>query len=124
MMIGNVFAQNKNMTDTIFSIREVEVVGTNLKKNEVGKLNVPLQYLPLSVTTVSANTLDMRGIVNMQDAVKFLPNTRMRTTYGAYQQFEVRGFDFTPIMIDGVRDERTSITNSAPLPDLSSVESI
>ncbi len=59
MMIGNVFAQNKNMTDTIFSIREVEVVGTNLKKNEVGKLNVPLQYLPLSVTTVSANTLDM-----------------------------------------------------------------
>lgn len=117
-------AQNKGITDSIHSIKEIEVIGTNLKRNDVGKLNVPLQYLPLSVTTVSANNLDMRGIVNIQDAVKFLPNTRMRTTYGAYQQFEVRGFDYTPIMIDGVRDERTSITNSAPLADLSSVESI
>jgi len=117
-------AQNKSMTDSIYSIKEVQVLGTSLKKNEVGKLDVPLKYLPMSVTTVSANILDMRGIVNMQDAVKFLPNTRMRTTYGAYQQFEVRGFDYTPILIDGVRDERTSISNSAPIPDLSSVESI
>lgn len=124
MITGNAFSQNKNMTDTVYSINEVEIVGTNLKKNEVGKLNVPLQYLPMSVTTVSAKSLDMRGIVNMQDAVKFLPNTRMRTTYGAYQQFEVRGFDYTPIMIDGIRDERTSISNSAPIPDLSSVETI
>lgn len=124
MITGSALSQNKSITDTIYSIKEVQVVGTNLKKNEVGKLNVPLQYLPMSVTTVSADNLDMRGIVNIQDAVKFLPNTRMRTTYGAYQQFEVRGFDFTPIMIDGVRDERTSISNSAPLGDLSAVESI
>lgn len=124
MATGGVFAQNKSLTDTVYSIKEVQVIGTNLKKNDIGKLNVPLQYLPMSVTTVSANMLDMRGIVNIQDAVKFLPNTRMRTTYGAYQQFEVRGFDYTPIMIDGVRDERTSITNSAPIADLSSVESI
>jgi len=124
MITGSALSQSKSITDTVYSIKEVQIVGTNLKKNEVGKLNVPLQYLPMSVTTVSANNLNMRGIVNMQDAVKFLPNTRMRTTYGAYQQFEVRGFDFTPIMIDGVRDERTSITNSAPLGDLSSVESI
>lgn len=124
MMTGIVFSQNKSITDTIYSINEVQVIGTNLKRNEVGKLNVPLQYLPMSITTVSGNNLDMRGIVNMQDAVKFLPNTRMRTTYGAYQQFEVRGFDYTPIMVDGVRDERTSITNSAPIGDLSAVESI
>lgn len=117
-------AQDRSMTDTIHSIREIHIIGTNLKKNEVGKLDVPLQYLPMSVSSVSANNLDMRGIVNIQDAVKFLPNTRMRTTYGAYQQFEVRGFDFTPIMVDGVRDERTSISNSAPIADLSSVESI
>ena len=124
MITINTYTQTKSITDTVYSINEVQVIGTNLKKNEVGKLNVPLQYLPMSVTTVSGNNLEMRGIVNMQDAVKFLPNTRMRTTYGAYQQFEVRGFDFTPIMIDGVRDERTSISNSAPLGDLSDVESI
>lgn len=124
MITAHVFAQDKSMTDTIYTISEVEVVGATQKKVDVGKLNIPLQYVPISVSKVSANTLDERGIVNLQDAVKFLPNTRMRTTYGAYQQFEVRGFDFTPIMIDGVRDERTSISNSAPLADLSSVESI
>jgi outer membrane receptor protein involved in Fe transport len=120
----SVSSQNLNLTDTVYAIREVQVLGTNQKKPQIGKLDVPLKFVPLSVSTVSAENLEMRGIVNMQDAVKFLPNTRMRTTYGAYQQFEVRGFDYTPIMIDGVRDERTSITNSSPIPDLSSVETI
>lgn len=124
MVRVNIFAQNKSITDTVHTIKEIEVVANVRKKVEISKLGIPLQHLPLSVSTVSAKNLEMRGIVNMQDAVKFLPNTRMRTTYGAYQQFEVRGFDYTPIMIDGVRDERTSISNSAPIPDLSSIESI
>jgi outer membrane receptor protein involved in Fe transport len=113
-----------NFTDTTFNLQEVTVQSTHEKPVEVLKLNVPLKYLPVSTRTIPAATLEMRGITNLQDAVKFLPGTRMRTTYGAYQQFEVRGFDYTPIMIDGVRDERTSITNSAPFPDLTSVESI
>lgn len=115
---------NRSMADSIHTITEVVVMGEGQKKIEVRKLNVPLIYLPMSVSTVSASNLEMRGIVNMQDAVKFLPNTRMRTTYGAYQQFQVRGFDYTPIMVDGIRDERTSISNSAPIGDLSAIESI
>ena len=124
----SVNAQQKNtytnFSDTTFSLNEVTVETRQNKKVEIAKLGVPAKFLPLSTHTVSAITLETRGITNLQDAVKFLPGTRMRTTYGAYQQFQVRGFDYTPIMIDGVRDERTSITNSAPLPDLSSVESI
>ena len=113
-----------NFSDTTFSLNEVTVETRQNKKVEIAKLGVPAKFLPLSTNTVSAITLETRGITNLQDAVKFLPGTRMRTTYGAYQQFQVRGFDYTPIMIDGIRDERTSITNSAPLPDLSSVETI
>lgn len=120
----HIYAQNKSITDSIHTISEIEIVAKKQKKAEIGKLNLPLQYMPLSVSSVSAKNLEMRGIVDLQEAVKFLPNTRMRTTYGAYQQFEVRGFDYTPIMIDGVRDERTSISNSAPFPDLSAIESI
>lgn len=113
-----------NITDSIHALQEVHVVATNQKKIKMSRLDVPIHHLPLSVSTVSSTDLEVRGIVNIQDAVKFLPNTRMRTTYGAYQQFQVRGFDYTPILMDGVRDERTSISNSAPLADLSSVESI
>ena len=113
-----------NFADTIFDIDEIVVSAKQEKPVEISKLNVPLKFMPVSANTVSSQTFETRGITNLQDAVKFLPGTRMRTTYGAYQQFQVRGFDYTPIMIDGIRDERTSITNSAPLPDLSSVESI
>jgi len=123
MVSVNTFAQNKSMTDTIFSIREVEVLGTPQKKVEIGKLNVPLQYLPMSVSTVSYKDLEMRGITNIEDAVKFLPGVRMNTSYGAFQTLYVRGMTYTPIMIDGVRDERTMI-NSYPFSDLTNVESM
>lgn len=113
-----------NFSDTTFNLNEVVIESRQDKKVDISKLGVPVKFLPISTNTVSTTTLETRGIVNLQDAIKFLPGTRMRTTYGAYQQFQVRGFDYVPIMIDGVRDERTSITNSAPLPDLSSVESI
>lgn len=123
-ILPNLFAQKSTLSDSIFSIQEVEVLGTKVKKVDVGKLNVPLQYLPISVSTLSGKDLNIRGINKIEDATRFLPNVRTRTTYGSYQQIEVRGFDYTPIMIDGVRDERTSIGNSAPIGDLSSVESI
>ena len=122
--LSSSFAQNKNIADSIFSIDEVSIIANAHKKIDVGKLNIPLKYLPLSMTSVFSKELDMRGISSIQEATKFLPNTRMRTTYGGFTQFEVRGFDYTPIMIDGVRDERTSISNSAPIGDLSAVESI
>jgi iron complex outermembrane receptor protein len=124
MAVMTLNAQKTSIQDTVYSIDEVTVMALSAKKAKVMELNVPLKYLPVSVNLVSAKTLEMRGIVNLQDAVKFLPGVRMRTTYGSYQQLAVRGFDYTPIMIDGIRDERTSINNSAPFPDLSSVESI
>lgn len=117
------FAQNKNMTDTVFSIDEVRVVASARKKAEVGKLNVPLQFLPMSVNTVSAKTLEIRGITNIEDAVKFLPNVRMNTSYGSFQTLTVRGMSSTPIAIDGIRDERTMI-NTYPFSDLTNIESM
>lgn len=119
----NTFAQNKSMTDTVYSIQEVEILGASKKKVEIGKLNVPLQYLPMSVSTVSYKDLEIRGISNIEDAVKFLPGVRMNTSYGAFQTLYVRGMTYTPIMIDGVRDERTMI-NSYPFSDLTNVESM
>lgn len=116
------FAQNKNLTDSIFSIKEIEVLGSN-NKLEIGKLDVPIQYLPMSVNTVSSKTLEIRGITNIEDAVKFLPGVRMNTSYGAFQTLSVRGMTYTPIMIDGIRDERTLI-NSYPFSDLTDIESM
>lgn len=120
----NVLAQ-KNMTDTTYTINEIEVLGSKSKKVGVGRLNLPLQYLPMSVSTVSSKTWNLRGITDVQDVIKFLPGAHTRTVYGAYMRLEVRGFDVTPVMIDGVKDERfVPPGNSAPFPDFASVESI
>lgn len=83
-----------------------------------------MKYMPLSVSGIEAKSLELRGIRNIQDAVRFMPGIRIQTSYGAFQQISVRGFDHAVMMIDGVRDERSAINNSYPVPDLSAVESI
>lgn len=122
---STIHAQTSSITDTVHSIKEVTVLSNKKQDIKVTRLNVPLTYLPVSVSTVSNTVWDVRGITHIQDAIKFLPGAHMRTVYGAYQRLEVRGFDVTPIMIDGVKDERfVPPGNSAPFPDFASVESM
>ncbi|HJD91979.1 TonB-dependent receptor [Bacteroides coprosuis] len=121
---GATYAQQKSLTDSIFKMHEIEVCADKYVVPKINKLPVPLQFMPITVNSISGELLENRNIVDLNEAVKFLPSTRLRTTYGGFTQFSVRGFDHTPIMIDGVRDERTSINNSAPLPDLSSCETV
>ena len=113
-----------NFADTTFNLQEV-VVHTNRKaRPQVTKLDVPMKYLPLSVNSLEAGSLEIRGIRNILEATRFMPGIRIQTSYGAFQQISVRGFDHAVMMVDGIRDERSAINNSYPIPDLSSVESI
>lgn len=113
-----------NFNDTTFNIQEVVVNSIRKPRPQISKLEVPSKYLPLSINALEAGSLEIRGIRNIQDAVRFMPGIRIQTSYGAFQQISVRGFDHAVMMIDGIRDERSGISNSYPVPDLSSVESI
>lgn len=112
-------AQNKkeytNFNDTIFDIGEVVIITNQKKQAEVLKLDVPKNYLPISTATLPSEILVERGIQNIQDAARFLPGVRIQTTYGAFQQMSIRGFDHSVIMVDGIRDERSSINNQLEL---------
>lgn len=114
---------NLNLSDTVFAIDEVEVTGYQKRAN-VLKIDVPLKYMPMATTSLSNNLLVKRDIHDIQEAVKFIPGVRIQTTYGAFQQMAIRGFDHSIIMVDGMRDERSAIDNSYPFMDLSSVQSI
>lgn len=116
--------QYTNFADTTFRIDEVIVSTKQQKKPEVFKLDVPAKFVPISTNQIPSKLLEERGIRDIQQAARFLPGVRIRTTYGGFQQISIRGFDNSVIMIDGVRDERSSIDNSYPFPDLSSIESI
>lgn len=113
-----------NFSDTTFNIQEVVVQTARKARPQVSKLDVSMKYVPMSVNGIDAGTLELRGIRNIQDAVRFMPGVRIQTSYGAFQQISIRGFDHAILMVDGVRDERSSIQNSYPVLDLSSVESI
>lgn len=62
-----------NFADTTFSIQEVVVQTAQQKQTEVLKLNVPMKFLPVSVNKVSASSLEIRGIRDIQEAVRFMP---------------------------------------------------
>lgn len=110
--------------DTTYNLQEVVIQAAKKARPQITKLDVPMKYLPLSVNGIESKSLEIRGIRNIQDAVRFMPGIRIQTSYGAFQQISVRGFDHAVLMIDGVRDERSAINNSYPVPDLSAVESI
>ena len=107
--------------DTTYLLNRVEILGS--RKVKMSKLDVELKDIPATISNISMEPLKIRGIIDFQEATRFVPSVNTRTTYGAFQQVSVRGFDYSPIEIDGMRDERTTI-NSFPLPDLTMVESI
>ena len=117
-------AQNANEVidrDTIYSLQAVVVTGH--RKPKMSKLDVALKDIPVTISNISMEPLKIRGIFNIEEALRYSPAVNTRTTYGAFQQISVRGFDYSPVELDGMRDERTTF-NSYPIPDLSMVEKI
>ena len=126
--VCSVYAQNTGAgsteKDTTYALRELYVTDYNKSKQQVLKIDVPLKFIPVAVSSVQSTAIVNRDISDIQEAVKFLPGVRIQTTYGAFQQMQIRGFDHSVIMVDGVRDERSAIDNSYPFMDLSAVEKI
>lgn len=118
---NNISQPTTNEPDTTYYLTNVDVSAK--RRVKMSKLDVELKDLPLTVNNISLQPLKLRGIFDFQEATRFAPSVNTRTTYGAFQQVSVRGFDYSPVEIDGVRDERTTF-NSYPLPDLTMVESI
>ncbi len=102
------------------------VVTAEAPKEQISTLsrnNVPLEKLPLSVSKLDMSQLADRNIFDVKEALRFVPGATMRKTYGAFLRFDVRGFSDQPVMVDGVRNERSTF-NSYPMSDLSDVERI
>lgn len=113
--------------DSVRNLHQFEVLGTRVTKPSrnlsLSRTDVPLSKLPMTINTIDMKDLALRGMFQPMDAMRFSTGAGMRRTYGAFLQVSVRGFDYAPVVVDGMRDERTTF-NSYPLSDLSDVESI
>lgn len=105
------------------TLQDLVVVADMRRPAAMTRSQVPLSKLPLSITKLNVETLLQQGYTSVPEAIRFVPGASFHTSYGAFYQLQVRGFDYTPIILDGMRDERSTI-NSYPLADLSDVERI
>ena len=95
----SVFGQNqrKSITDTVFQLDQAIVKETIKKKVNLLNLDVPLKTLPMTVTTLSSDVLERKNILNLEDAVRFLPGIPV----SPLQHFTAfrRDIDFLPGII-------------------------
>jgi iron complex outermembrane recepter protein len=84
----------------------------------------PLREIPLSVGTVDADRLQMQGVDNMLTALGNVTGVRPIETYGGFHHYNIRGFQDFVLLVDGVRDERHNISESAPMSNLSTVDRV
>lgn len=103
-------------------IKDIVVIGQK-DKREVLKLDVPTTYLPISINVMTEQTLNKIDASDILNTSRFLPGVKVNNSYGGFLTLTVRGFSRAPILIDGIRDERTMI-NSFPFPDISMAESV
>lgn len=90
----------------------------------LNRLDVPARDIPLTTTSVGQELISMRNVDEIHEALKSATGIRPMNTYGGFQTFTIRGFINFLMMVDGVRDERHNIAQSAPSTNLANVESI
>lgn len=111
------------------TLKEIQVIGykkqpVQLQPVNMLSLDIELKYLPMTVSKIDNSTLERKHIVEMNDAVRFLPGVvRTSNQLGAFERYSIRGTTDAVFAYDGIRDERT-LTNTVPFGDLTAVESI
>ncbi|MCX2478233.1 TonB-dependent receptor [Pedobacter sp. MC2016-15] len=100
----------------------------NINSNKQGrgtlKLNAPLKQIPITFNSVGKTLLDDQGVDDFQSALKNVSGVNPVETYGGFQQFVIRGFTDFLMLVDGFRDERQNISQSAPMSSTASVDHI
>lgn len=108
--------------DTIHSISEV-IINAERKIN-VNYLNIRGNESPMTINVLDNKLLQEMNITRMEDVVQNIPGIHSVHQYGAFQFFNIRGFDDFVVLNDGIRDERHTITQSAPMTNLANVERV
>lgn len=112
------------MTESEIVLKEHVVIGHQVKKMSVGKLPIPLEQTPLTVSVVESKTLKDLNITNMLGLNKTTTGLRVLNAYGGFQIFRARGMDGVVVLSNGIRDERFQIYSSAPTSTFVGVEQI
>lgn len=114
------FSQEK---DSVEAKKIEEVVLTAERKSQLNKLNVKKIEVPITTQTINLETIEKRNVTTLESALKSTTGVRVQNIYGGFTQIIIRGFSDYAFLVDGVRDERTTIFAS-PMTNLANIQSI
>jgi iron complex outermembrane receptor protein len=84
---------------------------------------VPLEELPASVSVIESQTLRVRGVNNLDEALSLTPGVTPTWQYGGFLHIRMRG-NQAVTLFDGYRDSRSVFADSAPQQGLFDVDRI
>lgn len=120
---GSVVAYEQD-NDTTLHLNEVVISSLRHQPSAVGKLPVPVEKAPLTVSSVDRPKIEALGLRDLNDAARVTTGIRPINSYGGFLYFTIRGFSDFVLLNDGIRDERHNLYQSAPSTSLASVQSV
>lgn len=98
------------------------------KRKEPSKM-IPLLGLsdfktPMAIVSVDSLQMLLQNPQTITRATAGIAAVRPINRYGGFQTFRIRGFNNIVVLIDGIRDERHNLANSAPTTNLANIASI
>lgn len=123
MCAGSAVAEGLD-NDTTLHLNEVVISSIRHQPSDVGKLPVPLDKAPITVSSVERPKIELLGLRDLNDAARVTTGIRPINSYGGFLYFTIRGFSDFVLLNDGIRDERHNLYQSAPSTSLASVQSV
>jgi iron complex outermembrane recepter protein len=84
----------------------------------------PLRDVPATVNVVTGREIEERATMDATGALGWVPGLSPQLTYGAFTYMTIRGFDDFVTLVDGMRDDRYTVVQSAPTGNLVGVDRI
>ncbi len=88
------------------------------------RMPIPFREIPATVNVVSRESREMRGVDDFVGALNNVAGITPMLTYGGFDFLTIRGFQDFVILDDGIRDERHTVVQSAPMSSLVGVDRI
>lgn len=123
LCVCSAYAQSED-SDTTLNLNEVVITSYHRQPSAVGKLPVPLNKAPLTVSSVGREKIELLNLQDLNEAARTTTGIRPINSYGGFLYFTIRGFSDFVLLNDGIRDERHNLYQSAPSTSLASVQSV
>lgn len=125
LMLASVAAFCQSVNEEETPSKEIsELVLSAHKKLEVNKLNIKNLDAPMTVNVLNNAVLQKWNITTLEEASNQVAGLHSYRQYGGFQGFNLRGFNDFVVLYDGMRDDRHSYFNVAPMGNIANVERV